>query len=556
MKQRNQNQNIFIIFLSILSIFLYINTLENQFVWDDLKLLRNPLTKDFDLIKIFSTDFWYPTRSGSYRPIAILSYSFNYFLSGNSQNSFIYHSFNIFVYILDVMLVFLIVKEITNSNISFLVSLLFAAHPIHTESVATLFGRPELLYALFILSSFLLHIKNYSFDRIRRSYVYVLSLFLFFLGILSKETAVTLFGFIVLYDLAFRYKIKENSVKSIVKSFYKEFKSKYFGYLVIILLWLSVRIFLGIGSISRGAAFLDNPLLYSSLSERLFTGIKLIGIYILKLTLPLKLSADYSYNQIPLSSSFDPLVILSLVLLTSLFFTFLLSFKKDRLVFFSLGFLLLSLVPISNIFLPIGSIFAERFLFVPSFGFVFLVTSILYSSLKSKRKFLKILIISLIILILSLYSFRTIIRNKDWRDEITLWKKTVKTSPLSAKAHANLGMAYLKQKDYDKAIYELDKALSIYSSYPQAISNLGAAYGMKGDYETSIKILQDGLVLFSDNKDLRSNLATAFYFLGKEKMESGLYEQAEKNFKKALSYNPNLQEALVNLEELRKLKKK
>lgn len=479
----------FIVLLLIVSVAIYINTLWNEFVFDDIKILElNPLTKTFDL-KILTEDFWYPDRSGSYRPLTTLTYSLNYFMSGNVLNSSIYHSFNLLINALNVVLVFLIVKELTKSDkISLLTALLFALHPIHVEAVATMFGRPDLLYMFFIFAVFLFHIKDYKLKKISPKIVYLLSVFLFFLSMLSKETAVTLIGFIVLYDVAFK------------RDLWK-FKFKYLGYLLVVLIWFSMRTYFNIGSITEGTSFIDNPLINAPIGERAVHGIKLVGLYIHKLMYPIQLSVDYSYNQIPLVV--DYLTVLSIVLLSALMIGLYISFRKNRLIFFSLGFLILSLIPVSNILIPVGSIFAERFMYVPSFGFVLLIAVGIYSI---KNRNLKLV---LIIVILSLYSVRTFMRIGDLNNGLTLWEKTVEVSPMSTKAHDNLAVSYLERNRPDDAIYELNQSLTIYPLFADAINNLGVAYGMKGDYMYAIEILQRGVELFPEHTRMKENLARA-----------------------------------------------
>lgn len=477
----------FLLILIVVATIPYINTLRNRFVYDDLKILKNPLTKTFDIEKMISTDFWYPSKTGSYRPVTVLTYSLNYFMSGKTLNSPVYHSFNLLLNALNAVLVFLLVKEITkNDKASFFTAALFALHPIHVESVATMFGRPDLLCMLFMFLSFLLHVKNYSLKKLDPRMTYLLSILMFFLSILSKGTGIILIGFIVLYDVTFKKKL--------------EFK-RYLGYLVVIVLWFSMRTYFQIGSVARGAGFLDNPLIRAPLGIRMLNGIKLMGFYIHKLMFPLQLSVDYSYNQIPVSKTLDFQVVLSTAFL-SLLLLILLTFRRRKLVFFSLGFLFLSLIPVSNILMPIGSIFAERFMYIPSFGFVLLLV-VAIKSIEKER-----LVLFLIIALLCFYSVRTFIRVDDFRNSLTLWQSAVESSPMSAKAHSNLGVSYLERMKFDPAIRELKIALRIYP-IANAANSLGSAYGMKGDYETAIDVFEKGLKMFPGHEAMEDNLARA-----------------------------------------------
>ncbi len=177
---------------------VYFNSLANQFVFDDrFFIIDHPYTKFLGhLPYIFTTGQMAGT--GPYRPLVTLSYAFDYQVGG--LNPFGYHFVNIILHGANVALLYQVVRLLFGSDpIAFIAALLFAVHPIHTEAVAWIGGRSELLAALFFLLSWLFYLKIPA-DRQPRVVSYAPSLLFFFLALLSKEHALMLPAVLFLSD--------------------------------------------------------------------------------------------------------------------------------------------------------------------------------------------------------------------------------------------------------------------------------------------------------------------------------------------------------------------
>jgi len=147
---------LYIVILFILSFGVYVNTIKNGFVYDDNDLiLRNPQVKKASVQEIFSTPFWGERKFGLWRPITILSFRLNYLMKGFSASLF--HLTNIILHSLTVLILYFFLLRVTGKyELSFVSSLIYAVHPVHTEAVAWIVGRSEILATLFSLLCFLL----------------------------------------------------------------------------------------------------------------------------------------------------------------------------------------------------------------------------------------------------------------------------------------------------------------------------------------------------------------------------------------------------------------
>ena len=243
----------------------------------------------------------------------------------------------------------------------------------------------------------------------------------------------------------------------------------------------------------------------------IYTQIKIIGICLKLLLFPINLSADYTFNVIPQSLSiFETEVIeyLLLILLT-LFFAVKLINSKNKIVSFLLLSMLASMLPLMQI-VKYPEIISERSLFIPSLFSCLLLTYLISKS----RKILKFNPVNLFILIIIIFSIRSISRNFDWKNYQTLWGKTAFTSPNSARARYNLGTGYARIGRYQEAKIELEKSLLInpaelitipdYSV--DVLLNLGNIFYLEGKNEEAVGYYKRVLKLDPENIRARHNI--------------------------------------------------
>jgi len=597
MKQQLENYKhiVVIIIITLIGFTIFFNSFHNNFIFDDRPVIsENNLIKDLrNTPQIFTTGYWRGGLGqdlGLYRPLTIFSYAINYRF--HELNVVGYHLTNIILHILITFLIYLVVIELfKNYMLAIISSLLFLAHPIHTEAVTGLVGRAELLSALFFFLSYLFFIRIRELKNVESvsishaelvsasneipkqvrndikqvqkerkiSILYIISLCSYFLGLLSKENCLSLIFILPITDIII---FSQASLKNYFTKL-KEYLGIYIGLISATILYLIIRaLVLGSFFPKIPVDFLDNQLAYESPFWRIIFSIRILFKYIYLLVFPLTLSPDYSYNQISLQHSLiqiENLIPIILFVLIALFI--LVSIKKLKFIGFSILFFFLTIFLTSNILFPIGTIMGERLLYLPSFGFCLFLGYFLNPETYKKtsqtqdisnyenenhnlpinklitiNKFSFLLIFSLIIIIL--YSFRTYLRNPDWYDDYTLYSSAVKSAANSSKVHGNLGevyrrwgLQYSSNKYYSMAIEELNIALKIYPNNSNALNSLGVTYSILKEYDKAIKYLEKSF-------ELKPKADTLFN-LGELHYNKGNYKKAVKYFEETIKMNPD-----------------
>lgn len=533
----------FILFL--FSIILYANTIHHGYVLDDYSVITENIVTQKGIIAIpeIFTHFYRfghaEMGDGLYRPLSVIMFAIEWSISPNNPK--IHHFVNILFYILTIQLLYILLRRILRnySNIIPLsVTLLFAAHPSHTEVIANIKSRDELMAFFFSILSLFYSLKYLDSQKNKSLWI---SCMFFFLALLSKETSILL---IVILP-ATLYFFSNKSWKSYMKPI--------LCFITLSIFFLILRHYaLANNGSSYEIAKLENPLIHLSFVERFPTTISMLGHYLFLLFVPNKLLYDYSFNQIPIVSYTNTNFILSLLIILFLIIYSLYTLKKKNVIAFGILFFILTIALFSNIPLKIGSIFSIRFLYFPSLGFCIALTLLLngliariYPSSKntSKNSFAghqKTLVI-IIIAITSLFSIKTIRRNSDWKNNFSLFSADSEALKNNAKAHLFLGTEYIKKGEVvtinptkktaliKRGIHELTWSYRIYSTSLETLENLGNAHQMLHHNDSAIYYFNSAQKI--DITSSNGNLGDIYFDL-KE------FKNAIRFYKKEIFFHP------------------
>ncbi|NOT35934.1 MAG: tetratricopeptide repeat protein [Saprospiraceae bacterium] len=559
-----QNTKAHRIILVLFSFVFYGNTLVNDFAVDDsIVIVRNEytkkgfsgigdiLTKDTfrGFFKVEGKDKL--VSGGRYRPLSLVTFAIVFEFFGS--NPFIYHLLNIIFLAFAGLVLYEVLKRLLvtlfkndHAGIAFLSSFIFIIHPVHTECVANIKGLDEILALLLSLTSFLFILKWKEKNNLLFLIVGLISLML---ALFSKENSIS---YLVLIPLGMLLFLKAG----ISESF------KIFLYLLIptfIFLYCRAQI-LGWNPIAgQSIELMNNPFLkfmngryipFTGLEKFgtiLFTLIKYIGL----LLFPHPLTYDYYPRHIELHTLASPISMFSLFLHLGLINLFFKKFKNSPLISFSIAAYIIPLFIVSNLLFSVGTFMGERFLFMPSIGFSILAG---YFLLRLMEKKTTLGIVILFILIIG-FGFKTITRNRDWKNDLTLILQDVKTSPNSAKINTAVGGILLEKysKESNQTILKekveiakkhLNKSIEIHPYYFEAYQLLGNAYFLSKDYKTAIEKYNFLMKFQPDNKDATINQALFYKELGRVTgMNENNPAQAVQYLKTSLQLNPNDEEA-------------
>lgn len=535
-----------IILIMLIAAGVYANTLFNGFVYDDeSQVLENPWIRDARFIPyMFTSSVWSFLEpkmgtSNYYRPMMHLIYLFNYRIFGLKPWGF--HLVNIILHVLVSVMVFLMAKALlrqagqaapshaarssvmTSILPAFVVALLFATHPIHTEAVSWIASVPELSYTLFFILSFYSYVKSAEGAK----GMYALSVAAFGIATLCKEPALMLPFVLMAYDFVLRRLPASfsgtpgSSAVFIIK--------RYIPYFLISGVYIGVRT-----SALKGFSP-ANVNLKLTAYEYVINIFPVFAGHLKGLLLPVNLNAYHVLH--PISSLLALKGIVSIIVISCLVLLGFWGSKKDRLFLFSLLMIAVPLLP--SLYIPaIGvAALAERYLYLPSFGFV-LLFGLAIARMRTRPHL--ILAILFVAALTAAYSVGVIGRNAIWRDDIMLFADTTKKSPDGMEPHLGLAYAYTKLDHMDDAIKELKVAVELEPDSIEAHANLGAAYARKNLLEEAVAELKAALTL-------NPNIARVHGELGGVYVMQNKLKEAVAELKTALNLNPNIVRAHSDL---------
>jgi tetratricopeptide (TPR) repeat protein len=477
---------------------VYANTASHELVLDATALVgTNPLIRSLSEIpSLFRSDYWAPrVEGGLYRPLATTSFALTWALAGDDPRP--YHVTHIFLHAANAALVVLLGCRLTPDRLAAgAAGLLFAAHAINTEVVANVAGRADLLGTFFLLLAFLAYTARATRTGRRAAALQAASLGAYAVALLSKENAITLLGIILLYDFVYDAGEQEaRPLRRVGRLVRRYLGSRYAGYLAVTLGYVAVRyVWLGIGDPSGSTTRLDNPLLHLDPPWGLVNALKVVFLYVGLFLFPLHLAYDRSHAQIALiTSPADPAF--ALVLVGSLLSLAIVvwSWRASKPLFFALGFALVTFSVVSNLVIGIGTIMAERLLYLPCIGFC-LATGIglrlVLQRAADSGSVSRALFVALLAAMVGLNACRTVVRNRDWASNEALFLHDLALSPRSARVHSNAGHMFRYRGQLEKAIEHYRTAVEIYPEGLRMRVALGATLLQAGREEEAIPVYE------------------------------------------------------------------
>ena len=507
----NKNKNIYIgVLFFVLTFLIYGKTLSGDFVFDDRYIASNSQTFRLENFINLITSPYLSRESGLYRPVTILSYAVNYSLFG--ENPWSFHLINLIFYAWSIYLIFILIKKLTQKETwAFLSGLLFLVLPIHSEAVANIIGRAEIL-ALFFSLLFLGEIIN------KKPKVWLAGFWLF-LALGSKETAAAAIPIALVLFLQKNTGLK---YKDWLKIFGGGFI--YFGARLQVLNWNYFS--------NLETSIVENPLKFAPFLPRIATAFKILAMYFQKIFWPFNFCSDYSYNQIPVLKNFWNFpAIFGLVIFLFFLIAIIIFWKRAPIISWAAAIFVFGFLIIGNIFFTTGTIAGERLMYYPSLGLVIVLAYLLTRLTEIKtRTSINTALLILITALLIFYAWQSYARSLDWLTEKRLFISAALCAPNSVLSRSNLGAIYYQAGDLKNAETELLLAEKIYGGYPKGLNNLGLIYWKKGEREKAKTYFLKAL-------DLKFPYIGAYENLALMALESGQIAEARKWL--ALFYDGN-----------------
>lgn len=587
---------------------LYGNTLSHDFALDDLPQIVNHRHVQHGwsgIPDLFTQNYWAASglNLGYYRPLSHITFAVENALHGN--NPFVMHLVNVLLYALTGMAVFALLSALFR-KMPFLVlaaTLLFLAHPVHTEVVANVKSRDEILS---FLNGTMALLMVFNFSKSRNWVSLAFACMFYFLALLSKETAMTTLA-VVPFMLFFFTPKKGGYIALITLSFVAVSAA-------FLLLKYSM-----IGSLSGSIPIDINNYPYRDIGLRIPTTLYIFGFYLFRMAFPFRLLYDYSFNQIPAVGWGNPVVWLMVIVLAVMIAIAIKNLKRRNIISFAIIYFGITMSVGLAFVLLRGGIMAERFLYAPVLGFSIAVTYYLFKLLPREKTTGRVVydfkpaaskvFLGVMTGLILLYSVRTIARNPVWKDNFTLFStdiryggnsaqlrkhygselvnqavaatdravkdslmklgvdelvKSIEINPRFGEAYFKLGYAYYQMRDYETSIDYYKKA----NANANTLANMALAYYMKADHAEALKLLKRSLQMDPQNSTARNNMSLVqgafnnqmktlksstagdpdqYFELANLMVEQQNYQEALIYFQKAVELRPDYLGAILNI---------
>lgn len=548
----------------IVTFIIYIPALNAGFVnWDDPDYVgeNNFMIRDLGFIpEMFN---WNNTVQGNYHPITMVSLAINFAISGD--NAWSYHLFNLVFHLFNCYLVYRFALLLTkkNSLIAFVTSLFFGIHPLHVESVAWVSERKDMLYALFFIAG---HISYTKYIDTGAKKQFWLTLLFVVLSLLSKPAAVIFPVSLFCIDILKRRKLT-------IKLFTEKIP------------YLIPSIILGLITVGAQKEVGATGEEYFGIGKNILFGFYGIMMYFVKMIVPIKLSAFYPFPPLnePLSIAYYIGPVFTLLLLLITYFTW----KKYRFVAFGIGFYIVNLLLVLQVFSVGSAVIAERYTYVPYIGLFFIAGHLI--SMVAKGRLIKAYMIILPVAII--FSVLSFLQARTWKSGETLWDNVIKHQPCSRaysaratlfrrdanslkeqvpilvnqnrtaeanqaneqannnyrkaieyythavrlnaidhESYNNRANIYMDMKKFDSALINYRESIRIKPDYHVAFDNLGALYATRGIYDSALYYFTKAIEIRNDYKPVYNNRAIVY-------LTTGRFQEAIKDWQTYLVYD-------------------
>lgn len=536
-------------------VLAYANTFKAPFVFDDLpNIYTNEAIRSISGVM----SGWDEVRF-----VGFLTFAINYKLHGLGVTG--YHVFNLAVHLVSALLVFWLALLTLKTpffresrlgrpgllplGIALFAGLIFAVHPVQTQSVTYIVQRLASLATLFYLLSLVLYAlwrlraDNHQavnppgrapfFDlKKKRVFLYIASLVSALLAMSTKEIAFTLPIVIALWEFAFFSGDARRRLISLLP----------FAFTLAV---IPLSLLIDDETMMSRTGFGEPP----SSTDYFFTQIRVIVTYLRLLVFPAGQNLDYDYPVY--HTPFEPAVLMSAGLLLALAGLGVILWRRAaknsglallRLISFGIFWFFIT-ISVESSFISISDVIFEHRLYLPSVGLIIAVVAggaFLASVLRPKIPHISRVVVPLAVVVVVALGAAAFSRNQVWGDPISLWEDVTRKSPGKARPHQVLGYYYYQAGKAELAEAENLKAVAIKPAYADALNSLGVIYLDSGRLDQAESTLQQALDASPDFAEAHFNLGTVYW-------KSGQNDKAEAELKLAVKANPGYTKAWQNL---------
>ncbi len=519
--------------ISILAGIVYYNVLDNSKHFDDDFIFTNP---DFQNPEDYLTIF----KVNAFRFVTFYTFSHQMKFSGDDPSQ--YYIVNILIHIINSFLIFLISysllasPKLANTKVaeyreilSLFIAIIYAVHPIQTQAVSYIYQRLALVGGLFYLSAIYFYIVFRLSDKkfYNKIWLLLLSILAITGGLFSKENTFTIPGIIILLEISLLSKRKSVSFIFILLSFILVIV----GVLLFFMFQIPERVFFPQENF-------DGNTIHSL--NYFFTQFKVFPKYFTMMLFPFSQNIDHEIiiaNTINDDGVIEGMIFVGVTLIIALH-----SYKKYKLIFFGIVWIYITLA-VESSFIPVADVINEHRLYLPIFGFLMILAQLAGMFLNKDENVKKLIIIMLVMT--GIYSIKTVMRNKVWQSEYTLWADAAKKSPNKARAQFKLAVAAFDSGKMDIALNSFNRTVELNPKLPSIYSYLGAMNAQARNYQQAIDYYSKFIELTHRRSKHEGFISRARLYRTINKIDSA--KQDYKNYLQFMPADKNVLNEIANL---------
>ncbi|MGA3240625.1 MAG: tetratricopeptide repeat protein [Bryobacteraceae bacterium] len=518
--------------LVLIAVAVYANSLANGFITDDkLQLLGNPLVTDIHkLPHVFGSGVWsfLGYRGNYYRPVQFVLYALLYWVFGPHALGF--HCFMVVLHAANTALVYALALRLLNQSTpaAWISAAVFAVHPIHTEAVDWIAALPDVLLTTLSLAGLLAFVRQNGLPNRLQAAGHC---GLYLLALLTKETGVMLLPLYVGYQwIVQRWIVQGKSAAAMSGPLRRRNARLYAGMAAALAIYLVLRVH-ALGALAPA----QQAFLHLTPAAFAMSAAVIAASYLGGLVWPAGLNFFHIFHA---TSQATPQLVFALAALAAAAWVALRMRARQPMVSYSIFWIALTIAPVLNLAGVGQNVFAERYLYLPSVGFVWLA-GMAWAWLRTTAPPVAWPAAAAILLACSVEG---LMRNADWKDDYTLLQATLKQSPKSGYLHNLMAGVWIERDQFRRALDEQTLAVRYEPRSVTFRKNLG-----------NILLGMDAAAAareFETVTQLQPSLAEGHLDLGLAYQTLGDSERAAAEYERALALAPDYLDALLALAQL------
>ncbi len=463
-----------VICVALASVVVYANSLGNKFAYDDVPIVEARETAHGvgNIPELITEPYWVEVNipGGIYRPLTLAHFAVDWSIWNGNPLGF--HLVNVVLHAAVSALVALFLFLFFPWWAALVGGLVFAVHPVHTEAVANIVGRAEMLTALFVLTATIVYIRAGRRGRISAAALLVIAA-CYALASFSKEIGVVLPGLLLAADLTLPSRGPAQTLKGYVRT-----RLPLFGVLTAVLLLVFAARWAVLGAAVESVSHLTFAL-DDSFTTRLFTMARIWPRYFELFVLPLDMSADYSPAIVLPVEGMTALGALGFLLLFGSLAVAIATYRRAPEFAMAMAWIALAILPVSNLIISAEIVLAERTLYLPSLAVSIVVALALTKVAPARRKWL----LAGLAVWLAGFSVVTVKRNTVWYNTDTLFEDLRQKHPESVRLLYTLALDYHKRGEWELAREYFSMWIEIWPYHAPWLGQYAAALADYGDFE-------------------------------------------------------------------------